>query len=134
MCLLFAILALLSGIMGTIFLGIIGFAVTAVFAILAIIFASKKRKSEEGGGTGSMVVSIISLVLGLLITLFFIGMAKVVKDNAKKVDAPLVEKYADDLKFGILGFVIPAASDNVNMDDFSDQLKLVTDKMGEEAN
>ncbi len=126
MCILFAILALVTSIIGTILFGIAGGCVTAIFAILAIVFAVKK-KSEEGGGTGSIVISIISLVLGISITMIFIGVSGVVKEQAKKVDSPIVEKYADDLKFGVLGFAIAASNDGVDVNELADEFKRVSD-------
>lgn len=127
MCILFAILALVTSIIGTILFGIAGGCVTALFAILAIVFAVKKKKSEEGGGTGSIVISIISLVLGISITMIFIGVSGVVKEQAKKVDSPIVEKYADDLKFGVLGFAIAASNDGVDVNELADEFKRVSD-------
>ena len=129
MSILFAILALVVSLIGTILFGIIGGGVTLIFAVLAIIFAVKKKKSEEGGGTGSLVVSIIALVLGCLMSLLFVGVSGVIKEDAKKADAPLIEKYADDLKYGVLGFIMSAASDDVDMDEFSEQMKKVSDSM-----
>ena len=127
MCILFAILALVASIIGTLLFGIAGGCVTAIFAVLAIVFAVKKKKSEQGGGTGSIVISIIALVLGASMTMLFIGVSGTVKEQAKKVDAPLVEKYADDLKFGVLGFVFAASNDGVNVDDLTKEFERVSD-------
>ncbi len=127
MCILFAILALVASIIGTLLFGIVGGCATAIFAVLAIVFAVKKKKSEEGGGTGSIIISIIALVLGFSITMIFIGVSGTIKEQAKKVDAPLVEKYADDLKFGVLGFAIAASNDGVDIDELTDELKRVSD-------
>jgi MFS family permease len=127
MCILFAVLALVASIIGAFLFGIAGGCATAVFAILAIVFAVKKKKSEEGGGTGSIVISIISLVLGFCITMLFVGVSSSVKEQAKKVDAPLVEKYADDLKFGVLGFVFAASNDGVDVNDLTKEFERVSD-------
>lgn len=129
MCVLFAVLALIASIVGTILFGIIGGCVTAIFGVLAIVFAIKKKKSEEGGGTGSLVLAIISMVIGLGITMLFVGASGILKDEAGKVNAPLIEKYADDLKFGVVGFAMAASSDNVDLNELSDQLKVVSDNM-----
>ena len=131
MSILFAILALLAGIFLSFIIGIGGIIVSVIFAGLAIFFAAKKRKNEGGGGTGSIVISVVAICLSLITFLIWTGLVSMVKDEAKKVDADIVEKAFEHSTWGIIGVVGEVSQDD--MDAFKDQLEKVTDSMNKSS-
>ena len=131
MSILFAILAILSGIFFSFVVGLGGIIVTVIFAGLAIFFATKKRKNEGGGGMGSIVVSVVAICLSLITLLIWNGIVSMIKDEAKKVDADIVEKAFSNSKWGVIGVVGEVSKDD--MDAFKDQLDKVTESMNKSS-
>ena len=124
MGILCGILALLSALLGVFLGGIIGFGITVFFAVLAIIFAIRKKKVIERVAVGPIIMSVISLIVGGLILIGLFSVISTYKDEMKKYpgEYPVCEAYMDDLKFGVVGMAAKMSSDDVNLDEFTDEL------------
>ncbi|MCR4847029.1 MAG: hypothetical protein K5865_09845 [Eubacterium sp.] len=127
MSVLFAVLAMISGIIGTFLAGFIGLGITFVFAGLAILFAARKKKTVGKVGVGSIITSVIAICFSGLILLGIVAVGNYLRDEARKCDAPLVEKYMGDFKFGVIGVAAKISNDGVDEVEFRRQLDKVTD-------
>ncbi len=122
MAILFGVLSIVVGLVAPILFGIWGFFVTAIFAILAGVFAIKAKKAG-GSATGGIVTAVVGVVLGLAGMALMVAMAGVLADEAKKQNLPIIADHADKLKFGVVGFVTSVTSDDIDMDALSAELK-----------
>lgn len=130
MSVLFAILALLSAIGGTFMTGYFGLIATLVFMVLTIVFAVKKRKENNGeGGIGSIVLSVVAVLiaLGIYGLLSFTG--NMIKEKAEPAGVPQIAQYGDSIKKGIIGLAKDLPEDT-DMDKFKEDF----DKLMEYVN
>ena len=125
MSILFAILACLAGLFLSFIIGIAGVIITVIFGALSIFFAMKKRKTEGGGGIGSIVFSSIAIILSLLLFLGWLGICDKFKDEAEKKDAPLVKEAFENSTFGLIGVMTSIDADK--QEELMDELKRITD-------
>lgn len=128
MSILFAVLAILCGFIGCLLAGLLGLGITVLFAVLAVVFAIKKRKTDGKGGIGSIVVSVIGVLFGALIAFGLMGFGASIKENAAKAGYPELEKYGDSFKFGVIGFAKDlAGEDQKEIESLVDKLKAVVE-------
>ena len=133
MSILFAILAVAAGTIGTFIFGLYGLGVTVVLFALAIIFAVKKRKENNGqGGIPSIVVSIIALVFSGIMTLILCSIPDVIKESAAKAGTQYIQDYADDFKFGIFGLVDHAQKSGIDMNILSEEMDKISKSAGQQ--
>ena len=125
MSILFAVLALIAGLILPFIIGIAGVIIAFVFSGLSIFFAIRKRKREGGGGTGSIVFSSVAAVLAILLFMGWLGICKKLSDEAEKKDAPLVKEAFENSTFGFIGVITSIDTDK--QDEFMDELKRITD-------
>ena len=125
MSVLFAVLAFIAGLFLPFIIGIAGVIITVIFSALAILFAVKKRKTEGGGGIGSIVFASIAILMAILLFLGWLGICDKLKDEAKEKDAPLVTEALDHSTFGFIGVI--SSVDTETQDEFMDELKRITD-------
>ena len=126
MAVLFAVLAILCGLIGCFLFGYIGLAVTVLFVALAVVFAIKKRKANQGkGGVGPIVCSVIGLLLAGLVSTGVADIGTTIRDYADKAGVPEAKTYADGCEFGIVGFVYNLANKS------EEDLKVAADKIKE---
>ncbi len=133
MGILFGILALVFAFVGVFLGGIIGFGLTVLCAVLAIVFAIRKKKDLGRVAVGPIVMSIIAFIFGGIIMAIILGVTNVWKDDLKKYpgEYPVVEAYVDDFKFGVIGMVGAANADGVDMKEFTDELDALTKRTSE---
>ena len=126
MAILFGVLSIVIGVIAPILFGIWGFVATVVFAILAGVFVVKAKK-EGGKGTAGIVTAIIGVVLGLAGMGIMLSIASVATEEAKKLNLPILTEYAENLKFGVVGFVASVTKEGTDMDALSAELKAFSD-------
>ena len=126
MAILFGVLSIVIGFISPILFGIWGFVATVIFAILAGVFAVKAKKNG-GKGTAGIVTAVIGVVLGLVGMVLMMSIASVATEEAKKQNLPIMAEHADQLKFGIVGFVASVTGDGADMDALSAELKKFND-------
>ncbi|MCR4840714.1 MAG: hypothetical protein K5848_04135 [Lachnospiraceae bacterium] len=120
MSVLFMILAILAGLFGTLLFGYIGLAVTAVFAVLSVLFAIRKRKNTGAGGVASIVLSVIAVLISVSLAAGLAAAGEQIKKDADKAQAPLLKKYAPSLKYGVVGMLLEADKDGVDWNELED--------------
>ena len=126
MSVLFAVLAFIAGLILPFIIGIVGVIITVIFSALAIFFALRKRKTEGGGGIGSIVFASIASILALLMFLGWLAICDKLRDDAEKKNAPLVKEAFDNSTFGFLGVITSIDTDK--QDELMDELKRLNDE------
>ena len=121
MQILFGILAIVCGIAGSILAGVIGMAITVVFAVLAIVFGIRAKK-KGGSSAAGIVTAIIGIIFGLIGTLILVGGGQEMARQAKEQNLPIMSEYGESLKFGIVGFVLKIANTDYDLDAVKDEL------------
>lgn len=127
MAILFALLALVSSALATLFFGIIGLCVTALLAFLAVVFAVKKRKQDGSGGGVSIVLSILAIIVAAFVTIMLFKVSSIMVNESDKAETPLIKTYGNDIKIGIIPMMNHANKDGVDMDEMSKQFEIFTD-------
>ena len=131
MSVLFAILAIVAGVVTPFLIGIGGIIVAVILGGLAIFFACRKRKIEGGGGMGSIVLAAVGIIISVLMFLAWTGICSKIKDEADKVDATLVKKaFEDHSTWGMLGAL--GSVDNDDLEQFKEEMERITDNMTDE--
>lgn len=103
--------------------GVIGGAIALILGVVAVLLGIQARKS--GRGIGAIIVGAIAIILALAMCMTSFQVMGKVKEDAEKLGAPLVAKYADKPYFGLMGFVMSAASDGENTEELRIQLEAV---------
>jgi|GEM_PF-5984118 len=126
MSMLFAILAVFAGTLGTWFFGLYGLFTTLGLSAISIIFIiRKKKKSNE-----ITIVPAIFLFMGLLFSgfltaaLFYVSAQ--VKTDAEKFGGTKVIKYADDFKYGTYTVILNAEKDGVDAETLTKELEAIS--------
>ena len=133
MQILFGVLAILSGIVGTILFGVIGMAVTVVFAVLAIVFGVRNKKIKGGSAAPGITTAIIGIVISLIGTVIMFALADEMKKQATEQNLPIMAEYGDSLKFGIGGFAIKIANTEYDLEAVKAELEKLNKTSGTEA-
>ena len=134
MAVLFAILALAAGIVGTVLTGWIGFGISVLLAVIAIAIRVNKNKNEDRPRHGSIVLAVIAIIAGILTQVVMMSLADGIKTDAEELgDVPYVVAVAEGMKkFGIIGFANSAAEKkpaDMSDDAFADELKRQMDRV-----
>ena len=124
MAILFAILSIAIAIVGGLLFGVIGGFVAIAAGVAGFIFGLKKKKDpDRKGGVGSMVVSIIGLLIGLGVVPLFLGLASDTRKDAAEKGLTNLEQVADGLKFGVVGIAKKANDLGIDIDLVTEEMK-----------
>ena len=121
MQILFGILAILCGIGGSILFGVIGMAITVVFAVLAIIFGVNAKK-KGGSSAAGVITAILGIVFGLIGTIVMVVAGSELSKQAKEQNLPIMSEYGESLTFGVVGFAMKIANTDFDLDQVKDEL------------
>ena len=122
MSIVFGVLCIVLGVISPILLGIWGFALTGLFAVLAGIFAVRAKKNG-GSAVGGIITAIIGIVFGLAGMVIMVSMSSVVSEEAKKQNLPILSEHAEKLKYGMIGFFVSVTNDGEDLEALNNELK-----------
>ena len=132
MSVLFAVLALVSALFCSFMFGFIGLGATVLFALLTFLFAAKKKR-EGNGGTGSIIVAIISIIISCGLTFMVVGVGNKMVKESDAAGTPMLKEYGDDMKFGVFGVAMALTEDNADYEEFKKQFETFTDYLGKQS-
>ena len=107
--------------------GVVGGCICALLGIIAIIIGVRANRGGRRGGA-AVVFGVIAVIVAVLMTFLSISVFKLMHDKAAESGvAPLVEKYAEDPYFGLMGIVSKIPQDEGTVTEFIDQLNQLND-------
>ncbi|MBO6164989.1 MAG: hypothetical protein J6O17_01285 [Eubacterium sp.] len=126
MSMLFAILAIGAGTLGTLFFGIYGLMTTVFCVALSIVFIVLKRKKDKEGGIPSAIFCTMSMLFSIFLTISLFYVSNQVKTDAENFGDTTVIRYADDFKYGTYTVIRHAERDGVDLQLLSDELNAIS--------
>ncbi len=113
MALAFGIISLALAFLAELIAGWVGFAVVALFAVLAIVFTVMQNKKAEEGvpkKKAGIVLGVIGIVIGLLFSAMVSYLGGLMRDKAKELDCNMVVEVSEGFaNLGIIGMGLKAS-------------------------
>ncbi len=126
MSMLFAILAIGAGTIGTLLFGLYGFMTTMFCTALSVVFIIRTRKKAKEGGIPSAILCTMAVIFSVFLTVSLFYVSKQVKTDAEKFGNTTVINYADDFKYGTYTVILHAERDGVDLQLLTDELNAIS--------
>lgn len=123
MSMLFAILAIGAGTLGTWFFGLYGLLVTIAFSAISVFFNILKKKKGKGFSAMSLVFLFMGLLFSVFLTVALFYVSSEIKKDAERYGGTKVIKYADDFKYGTYTVILNAEKDGVDAETLNKELE-----------
>lgn len=126
MSMLFAILAIFAGTIGSWLFGLYGFMTTLFCVALSVVFIIRTRKKAKEGGIPSAILCTMAVLFSTFLTISLFYVSRRIKTDAENFGNTTVINYADDFKYGTYTVVLHAERDGVDIQLLTDELNVIS--------